>query len=417
MNRFHNSILLLSTIACLLPLYGQESSSDDDVFDSGAFDQAVAEGAAVDSQNRLQYLPGVSFVSEANGYHTIKSEASGSDARFYGKAFLKATKADIGSLYLGYNYSWLMFASASDAQYSTFYQAQKPDPRNIRASLSEFHVSFDIKKHLFIRIGDQLLSWGASWFWTPIDFVNRQKAQASVISVVDTRSGKPGVRLHLPYKAMNIFLFTDFSNVISNRKAGSLKHDVAQAWRIDATVQGIQFGTVGYIARNRPEQIGFDATGNVFGIDLYGELGCTFTDAFNKAPDYAFSLGGSRLFGKDKNWTGRTEFYFNSNGYLDLDQSKMLPGEFTPFYSGKYYLYGEISGVNLANSMLAVSFFGFSNLADHSYSTTMQCTIDLPGVLPFTVFGRYYGGKKYREFTNAFGGDAISVGLRIRADF
>jgi hypothetical protein len=67
--------------------------------------------------------------------------------------------------------------------------------------------------------------------------------------------------------------------------------------------------------------------------------------------------------------------------------------------------------------MLSASLFGFSNLADRSYSTTMQLTVDLPGVLPFTVFGRYYGGRKHREFTNAFGGDAISLGLRIRADF
>jgi hypothetical protein len=407
--------LLVTTLT--MEVFGQDTLSDDAIFDGDFFDETVSEATAADSQNRLRYLPGISFVSEATGYHSISSGANGSDGRFYGKAFLKATKADIGSIYLGYNYSWFLYASAGDDHYSTFYRVQKPDPQEIKASLSEFHVSFDIRKLLFIRIGSQLLSWGATFFWTPEDFINRQKLQASVISVLDLRYGKPGIRLHIPYKSMNLFLFTDFSRLITNMTPGSLEDDIAQAWRIDGTIYGVQLGTVGYIGKNRPEQIGFDATGNIIGIDLYGELALTFRDAFNSAPDGAFSIGASRLFGREKNWTARTEFYCNTGGYLDVDQSRLLPGEFTPFYSGRYYLYGELSGVNLWNSMLAVAFFGFGNLADRSWSATIQSTLDLPGVLPFTIYSRYYGGRERREFTSAFGGTALSMGMRIRADF
>jgi hypothetical protein len=416
MNLPSRILLVLSLVAPAI--HAQDDSlSDADIFDAGSFDAAVSAGAAVDSQNRLQYLPGVSFVSEAAGYHAVTPASNGSDARFFGKAFLKATKADIGSLFIGYNYSWFLYASAGDGHFGTFYRVQKPDPLDIKASLSEFHLSFDIRKLVFIRIGSQLQSWGASWFWTPADFINRQKAQASVLSVVDVRAGKPGVRLHVPYKSMNLFLFTDLSGLISKGEAGVFGEKVAQAWRIDGTFNGINIGTVGYIGKNRHEQIGFDATGNLFGIDIYGELACTFRKAFDKAPDYAFSVGGSRLFGRERNWTGRTEFYLNGTGFLDVDQSRLSPGEFTPFYSGKYYLYGEVTGTNLVNSTLAVSLFGFGNLADRSYSTTLQLTLDLPGVLPFTVYGRYYGGRADREFTRSFGGTAWCGGLRVRADF
>jgi hypothetical protein len=216
---------------------------------------------------------------------------------------------------------------------------------------------------------------------------------------------------------MNLFLFTDFSNLITDKTPGSFENDIAQAWRIDGTIHGVQLGTVGYIGKNRPEQIGFDATGNIIGIDIYGELALTFRDALKSAPDGAFSIGASRLFGREKNWTARTEFYCNADGYLDVDQSRLLPGEFTPFYSGRYYLYGELSGINLLNSMLSMSFFGFGNLADRSYSTTIQSTLDLPGVVPFTMYGRYYGGRENREFTYAFRGKTFSMGMRIRADF
>ncbi|MBN1309691.1 MAG: hypothetical protein JXA18_17350 [Chitinispirillaceae bacterium] len=398
-------------------LYGQEPLSDDDVFDPGAFDEAVAQGVAVDSQNRLEYLPGVAFVAEAAGYHTPATDASGSDARFYGKAFLKASKADIGALYLGYNYSYFLYASAGDARYGAFYLIQSPDPLDLSATLSEFHCSFDIKKLVFVRIGSQLISWGATWFWTPVDFINRQHAQASVISVVDIRSGKPGVRLHVPYRAMNLFFFTDFSNVVDKGRVGVLGEKVGQAWRIDGTFRGVNIGTVGYVGKNRPEQIGFDATGNVLGADIYGELALAFTDAARSAPHCALSIGGSRLFGPQRNWTGRAEFYYNDRGYGDIALSRLSPGEFTPFYSGKYYGYAEITGTSLLNSMLAISLFGFGNLADRSFSATLQFTLDLPGVLPFTVYGRYYGGRDDREFTRVFGGSAAGAGARIRADF
>lgn len=412
---FLTIFILMSALMTLV--FGQDTPTDDAIFNGDLFDETISEAAAADSQNRLRYLPGISFVSEAAGYHSFSPGTNGSDGRFYGKAFLKATKEDIGSLYLGYNYSWFLYASAGDEYYRNFYSIQKPDPQEIRTSLSEFHLSFDIRKLVFIRIGSQLLSWGATFFWTPEDFINRQKLQASVISVVDIRSGKPGIRLHLPYKTMNLFLFMDFSKLIADKTPGSLENDIAQAWRIDGTIHGVQLGTVGYIGKNRPEQIGFDATGNITGIDIYGECALTFMDALNSAPHGAFSIGASRLFGKEKNWTARTEFYCNTNGYLDVDQSRLLPGEFTPLYSGRYYLYGELSGVNLWNSMLAIALFGYGNLADRSWSATIQSTIDLPGVLPFTVYGRYYGGRDGREFTNVFGGNAFSMGLRIRADF
>jgi hypothetical protein len=179
----------------------------------------------------------------------------------------------------------------------------------------------------------------------------------------------------------------------------------------------VRFGTVGYVSPGLPEHIGFDATGRLLGTDLYGECALTFTDALRSAPEAALSAGGSRLFGRERNWTVRAEGYYNHQGFGDTALSKLVPGSFTPFYSGKYYAYAELTGINLIRTTTAVSWFGFANLADGSFSTTLQFTLDLPGVLPFTVYGRYYGGKEDREFTQAFGGQATGGGLRIRADF
>jgi hypothetical protein len=395
----------------------QDSTLDEDVFNIDAFDQAVGESMVTDSANRLEYLPGVYFVAEGSGYHGSQASATSSDARFYGKAFVKASKADIGSLFLGYNFNYFLYASADDSTLARFYAFQAPDPMSISATLSEFHFSFDVKKRVFVRVGSQLLKWGATYFWTPVDFINRQKEQASILSVVDVRSGKPGLRIHVPISSMNLFLFTDVSRVVADGTVGDIAQTVAQAWRFDGVWGGVQLGTVGYVSPNTPERIGFDATGRMFGIDLYGECALTFFRALDEAPELALSAGGSRLFGKERNWTLRAEGYYNHQGYGDTALSTLSPGSFTPFYSGKYYAYGELTGVNLIRTTTTASLFGFANVADGSFSTTLQFTVDLPGVLPFTVYGRYYGGKDDREFTRAFGGQATGGGIRIRGDF
>jgi hypothetical protein len=398
-------------------LHAQDSLSDADALNAGAFDKAVSAGAKTDSLNKLQYLPGIFFVADESGYYFPASGTYGSDARFYGKAFVKVSKADIGALYAGCNYNYFLYAASSNETFRAFYQLQSPNPTQLSASLSELHFSFDIKKTVFVRLGDQLISWGSTYFWTPEDFINQQKAQATILSVVDIRSGKPGVRIHVPLKNANIILFTDFSSVVKNGVPGGLAQNVGQAWRIDGTIGGVNIGTVGYVSKNNPAKIGFDATGNLLGADLYGELALTFTNSERSAPDYALSAGASRAFGQEKTWTARAEVYYNSTGYKDTDLSLLAPGAFTPFYSGRYYAYAELTTTKLVTSILGASLFGFANLGDLSYSSTLQFNLDFPGVLPFSVFARYYGGKKNREFTTAFGGDALQFGLRIHGEF
>jgi hypothetical protein len=394
----------------------QDTLSDDDVFDAGAFDDAVSAGKAVDEQNKLTYLPGVFFVGEAREFVFRDTAGYGSDLRFYGKTFLKASKADIGSIYLGCNFDYFLYAGANNARFQSFYQYQKADPAGIKVSLSEIHFSFDIKKRVFIRIGKQLLSWGACYFWSPTDFVNQQQAQPTVVSVVDMRAGKPGLRIHFPIKSANLFLFTDFSGLIVGRRVNSLGESIGQAWHLDFTLAGINVGTNGYVGRNRPARIGFDATGNVLATDLYGEFAFSI-DKNREKPGYAFSIGATRVFGQEKTWTGRAEFFYNDTGYGDTRISLLAPGSFTPFYSGRCYAYAEIAGTKVFSSVFGVALYGFVNMIDRSYSPTLQGTFRIPGIVPFALYGRYFGGPDDREFSSAYGGRVWQAGARLQVEF
>jgi hypothetical protein len=407
---------LLILFCLYVTVHALDTLTDNAAFDQSVFDTAFAEGAKTDIKNRLEYLPGLFFISETNGYHAMTAGGYGSDTKFYGKGFLKASKADVGSLFIGCNFNYFLYTAANTERLRNFYQVQTPDPKKIAASLSEIHLSFDIQKRVFIRLGKQLISWGSGYFWSPEDFINLQKSQPSIFSVVDVRTGKPGLRLHIPLHTANLFLFTDFSSRAPGTISGAFSETIAQAWRLEGTLAGVNIGTVGYLSKGNPAKIGFDATGNAFATDIYGELALSFLSNRN-TPATAFSVGASRLFGQEKNWTCRGEFYYNDTGYSDVRISELPPGSFTPFYSGKYYAYAELSGANLFSSLFNCSIYGFINLADRSYSTTLQGTFTLPRLVPITVFARYFGGNSDREFTSSFGGKAWAGGLRIMVDF
>lgn len=414
-----------------------ETPSDDDIFNGGAFDSAVTQSQTTDEANKLEYLPGITLLSESNAIFSNDNISNyGSDSKFYGKTFFKVSKADIGSLFASANFSYFLFATASGNVFDQIYLQQSPDPEKLNSTLSELHLSFDIKKKVFLRIGKQLIGWGASYFWSPIDFVNLQKSQAQVIVPIDIRNGKPGVRIHVPLKNANIFLFTDFSSAsknnirfqtISDTTRSSLQPELdsnnlefientGQAWHLDYTFAGVNVGTAGYIAKNKPLQIGFDATGRALGADVYGEIGIGFDKKEDYSPNAAFSIGYSKAFGQERNWNHRAEFYYNDTGFGDIAISSLPVRSFTPFYSGKYYSFIEISGNSLWSSMMDLSIFGFINLADFSFSPTIQSTFDFPGVIPFTVYLRAFGGKDDREFTSLYKGPAWQAGLRIRVE-
>jgi hypothetical protein len=395
----------------------QDSLSDDDVFSTSSFDTAIAAGAQSEQTNKLEYLPGVFFLTDVSGTYIPQSSMYGTDARFSGKAFVKASKADVGALYLACNINYFLFASADNEYFQRLYQQQSPDYRKLSVSLSEFHLSFDIQKLVFIRLGSQLISWGASYFWNPEDFINQQKNQVGILSPLDVRSGKPGLRIHIPVHTMNVFLFTDFSQLVSQGIPQNFVQTVGQAWRVDATVNGVNVGTVGYVQHDKPVRLGFDATGNVLSADVYGELALSIRNDPDSVSTCSFSLGSAKTFGVAKDWTARGEFYYNHSGLADTAFSLVSFGSFVPYYSGRYYAYAEISTVRLFTSALGASVFGYANLGDGSYSATLQLAFDLPRVLPFTVYGRYFGGKEDREFTSVYGDRAFQAGIRIRADF
>lgn len=394
------------------PLAAEE---EEDIFADGAFDAAVAEGQASEDKNKLVWLGGVTLSGGANLILPTDREAVASLSQFTGKGFLKATSPTVGSLFVSYTYVHTLWASTDDPALQTNWAAQAYDPDSPNYQLSEAHLSFDLGKTVFLRVGSQLVDWGASAVWSPADFINRRSSDPE--SAVDTRTGKPGVRVHVPFAGGNLFLFADASGSLT--EAG-VPRDLAETgtlgFRTDATLAGWNLGLVGNFGKSSDPRLGLTASGAVLGVDLWAETGAVLPLG-DRDLTWAASLGGERSFGLDSEWTLRAEGFWNPEGQGAVDLTGTALAEYVPYYWGRAYLYVEFLKKKLLGPSVTGSLSATSNLADQSWIATASLRTSFPGTIPVSAYVQHNGGPVSREFTLATGGPAITLGLRSVLEF
>ncbi|GAB1482907.1 hypothetical protein MASR2M78_17230 [Treponema sp.] len=364
---------------------------------------------------RTEYLVGGTVVARAGGTllgggdgYIVNSGASG-------KLFGKVSVPDYGALYIAYNIAHDFFQGAD-------VEGQSPpasDPYEPRYALSELHYSFDIDKKVFIRLGNQLIAWGPSRIWTPVDFINLEKADA--FSEIDARQGKPALRIHVPFRSSNIFLFTDFSEMSDNGSVGDPVERAKLGGRFDFTGGDFEFGASAYGGKESQVRFGLDASGRLLGMTVYGE-GAYAPNYDDYSASFLASLGFSRSLGELKRWTLSSETFYNSRGkslkkydaisYQALDADKK-----TPLYQGELYTYLALSADKLFSDYLSTTASALANFSELSYNIKLAESISLPRAVPFTVSLNYYGGPKNTEFTRFAGDGAVSLSLTSRLEF
>ena len=438
MKRFSMSMIaaalaLAATTVLFTPLraYAQEPGGDDlsafeaDLFssepDSGldaAFDTGASLGAAPDTV-RTEYLVGGTVVASAGASFTSSLDELTALSTVSGKLFAKVSVPDYGALYIAYNARHSLFQSYSGSGTAP----EASDPYGPSYSLAELHYSFDLAKVLFIRLGNQLIAWGPSRIWSPVDFINLEKADA--FASLDARVGKPGLRLHLPLPRANAFMFADFANLVtasgSTWTSGDPVEEINLGGRFDFTAGAFEFGLTGYGGKNTQARFGADASGRLLGTTVYGELALK-----PEYDDYAYSaqasVGFSRSLGELKLWTLSGEGFYNSGGQ-DLSGTTvagllLLPSDETRvLYQGEFYAYAALSAAELFSPSLTTSLSGIVNLSDVSYQLTLSEAFSFPRAVPFTLSVTYAGGGADKEFTRFAGDQAFSVSASTRVEF
>jgi hypothetical protein len=385
---------------------GAQNANEADIFNSENFTQSVTESLQSEQKNKLEYLFGGVFLADGALNTTSAFDKYGALGGFSGKAFVKLTVPRYGLLYLGYN---LQYQGAGGSIPPSL---PSQDLFTDVFTLSEFYLGFDLAKIVFFRVGTQLVAWGPSIIWTPVDFINLQKVNP--LASVDLRVGKPSLRVHVPLSNANLFLFTDFS------AAG-----MEDVWKTtnfglrgDLTALGFEFGLTGYLGYSIQNRYGFDFSGRVLATDVYGELALYFPYAsydFN----YACSLGFQRSLGELKKWTLQGEFFYNSAGAQNETGYPALIAaqRFTPLYVGKMYAYLALTKQDLIGTFLDATLYGVVNISDRSYTVTLKSTFDIVKFIPFSLYLAYSGGGPSKEFTIFSGDNALSATLEVRFEF
>jgi len=418
--RLRAVLLAAAGLLLALPLPAQDGG-EEDIFSAEAFDQSVAESRQEEQANKLEYLVGGTFLWNNTAVATQRFDGYNAGGAFTAKAFVRLTVPSYGSLYLGYNLSHTLYLGDGGVLDSGLPGTGADLFGNIYA-LSEFYLSFDLGKKVFFRVGNQLLAWGPSFLWTPVDFVNLQRLDP--LASVDLRVGKPALRLHVPMKKSNLFLFADFSRTVDpdTLEVYDLARTTALAARWDLTALGFELGLSGYFGYDLPASFGLDLSGRLLGFDVYGEAALT-ADFPEEAVDYAVSAGLQRSFGELKDWSVQAEAFYQSAGQPDESGYPApggpgdVPGWFTPLCLGRWYAYAALAKEDLFADFLDATLSGLLNASDLSYTIRLAAAFDPVGFIPFTFTLSYLGGGPGREFTWYTGGNAFSASLEVRFEF
>ncbi len=392
-----------------------QEEDGDSIFDEGAFDTSVTESKDQAKNTQLEYLFGITLLADGTVQVPLDRWGYSGQGTYGGIAFIKATKPETGALFASWSFRQVLTAGTNDSFFATGYSFQKIDPSRLDLALSELHLSFDMNKMVFFRLGNQLLSWGSTLYWSPADFVNRQKQAFG--AGADLRSGIPGFRVHLPLDNSNLFLFLDLSRVVDKTVVGDFAQMTGLAWRGDTTVVGIRLGTNGYFIPG-VVSLGLDVTTNILGADLYAEGALKIPEIGDKTGQVA--LGFSRPWGDSGEWSLTAEAFWNPTGEGAVDIpffSSPAYGNYSPLYWGRYYVWSQFKRSKLWDDRLSLSVSGVTNLSDSSWKGSVHSDWILKGLPSFSVIGSLTGGDPQREFTHATGGSVWSLALRSILSF
>ena len=389
----------------------------EDPFDAAAFE---AEAAAAESSAGAgpasgaasgaapSRLVGGSALVSAQAYLDPGLEGYAASSYAAGKVFAKVAVPDYGSLFVSWSGRQQFLAGLAGEGPSlggAAYDLEEPE-----LELSELHYSFDLRKKLFLRLGKQLVAWGPSRVWSPVDFVNAERED--FFAPIDLRAGKAGLRAHLPLGSANAFLFADFSGTVSESgEALDPLKTAALSGRLDAALGGFEFGLSGRASGREAELAGGDFSGYLLGTAVYGELAWAPAEGSVEA-----SLGASRALGELRKWKLSAEGFYNSEGG-DLRGDPAAMAAAGSLYMGRFYAYAGLEAEDFPLAGLDSSLSATANLSDRSFYARLAEDFSIPGAPPFSLVLGCYGGEGQGEFTLPFGAGAWSIGLQARMEF
>jgi hypothetical protein len=148
--------------------------------------------------------------------------------------------------------------------FANFEAQYVPNTSSLTSDLRELFVDANIKKHVYLRMGKQVLQWGLCTLWNPTDLINVEKKL--FIQKIGYREGAYGLKIHIPFGTVcNIYGFVDTKNASS-------VDSVACAGKLEFLVGSTEMAFSLWDKKSCNPVAGYDISTRLAGVDITGEL-------------------------------------------------------------------------------------------------------------------------------------------------
>ena len=266
----------------------------------------------------------------------------------------------------------------------------------VRASLTQLWLKFDIDRKVFITAGRQFVRWGATRFWNPIDVLNTTRYNPLLF--FDDRVGPTMIKAHVPIESLGWNVYA----ILLAEDAAKLEQ-LGLALRAEAVFGQVEVGLSTVARKGQDPKIGVDVSAGIWDFDLTGEASLWFPQSLDPTWQASLGLSWTWAYGEDDSLILGAEYFHNPSGvtsdavvksFVDYavatatGTAAKAPG-FMPMYTGKDYV-GALAAVMSPGSWTdgMITALTLWNLTDSS--GTVQLNVSTRVLTDLTI--ELYGG-------------------------
>ncbi len=277
----------------------------------------------------------------------------------------------------------------------------------VRASLTQLWLKFDIDRKVFITAGRQFVRWGASRFWNPVDVLNTTRFNPLLF--FDDRVGPTMIKAHLPIESLGWNLYA----ILLSEDAAKLEQ-LGVALRGEAVFGQVELGLSTVARKGMDPKVGLDVSAGVWDFDLTGEAAVWFPQGEDPRWQASMGLSWTWAFGEDDSLILGAEYFHNPSGvtadavvksYTDYAIASATGGKpqapsFMPMYTGRDYV-GALAVLISPGSWSDGIITGLAlwNLTDSSGTTQINVSTRVLTDLTVELYaGASFGDGEFRGY-------------------
>lgn len=277
-----------------------------------------------------------------------------------------------------------------------------------RALLTQMWLKFDIKRTVFLTVGQQFVRWGTTRFWNPVDVLNTTRVNP--FAFFDERAGIPMIKIHVPIEKYGWNLY----GIVLSDSATTIDR-LGAAVRAEALFGHTEIGIASIFRRGVDPKVGLDVSSGIGDFDATAELGVVFPKTGSPAWQVSAGLSYTWAYREDDSLILGVEYFHNDqgltaaqvlDGYVGAFTTAFAAGtspvipSYTPLYTARDYI-GAVATVISPGSLSDsnITALTLTNLTDGSGTVQANfSTVFLTDLTVETYAGVSYGDGELRGY-------------------